>query len=71
VPAPVRRALNLRDGGCRAPGCTMPPDLCGPHHSKHWVDGGDHRLPNLELRCTAHHARLHPENERFRSGRAP
>src|SRR5215467_9937416 len=69
VPAPVRRALNLRDGGCRAPGCTMPPDLCSPHHKKHWVDGGEHRLPNLDLRCDAHHARLHPENERFRSGR--
>ena len=68
VPAPVRRALNLRDRGCTAPGCTMPPELSSPHHRRHWADGGDHRLSNLELRCDVHHSRLHPENDRFRQG---
>jgi Domain of unknown function (DUF222) len=67
VPTAVRRALNLRDRGCTAPGCTMPPDLCTPDHIKHWADGGDHRLPNLRLRCDHHHAERHPENARFRT----
>jgi hypothetical protein len=66
VPAPVRRALNLRDRGCQGPGCTMPPELCTPHHKRHWADGGASDLPNLELRCDVHHGRLHPENDRFR-----
>jgi hypothetical protein len=67
VPAPVRRALNLRDGGCQSPGCTMPPDLCSPHHKRHWADGGGHELSNLELRCEFHHGERHPENARFHS----
>jgi hypothetical protein len=66
VPAAVRRALNLRDRGCQGPGCTMPPELCSPHHRVHWADDGGHDLPNLELRCSVHHARQHPENDRFR-----
>ena len=70
----TRRALNLRDGRCRAPGCDATPDLCIPHHRRHWADGGPSDLPNLELQCTVHHARRHPENDRFRKGsrgRAP
>jgi hypothetical protein len=66
VPAPVRRALNLRDRGCQGPACTVPPELCVPHHRVHWADDGGHELSNLELRCSVHHARLHPENDRFR-----
>jgi hypothetical protein len=68
VPAAVRRALNLRDQHCQEPGCTMPPDLCTPHHEEHWVDGGDHVLPNLSLYCDVHHAKRHPENAQFRRG---
>src|SRR5215472_4955362 len=49
VPASVRRALNLRDQHCQAPGCTMPPELCAPHHEPHWVDGGEHELSQLCL----------------------
>jgi Domain of unknown function (DUF222) len=67
VPAPVRRALNLRDQGCRAPGCTMPPDLCTPHHERHWADGGSPDLANLTLYCDHHHGKRHPENARFRT----
>jgi hypothetical protein len=67
VPAPVRRALNLRDRGCQDPGCTMPPDLCSPHHKVHWVDGGEHELANLQLCCNFHHRQRHPENARFRT----
>jgi hypothetical protein len=67
VPAPVRRALNLRDRGCQGPGCTMPPELCAPHHGVHWADGGTSDLPNLTLYCDHHHGKRHPENARFRT----
>ena len=67
VPASVRRALNLRDQHCQAPGCTMPAELCSPHHEPHWVDGGDHDLANLTLYCDVHHGHRHPENARFRT----
>src|SRR5215472_9709071 len=71
VPRRLRKALNLRDRHCLAPGCTMPPELCAVHHRRHWADGGPSELPNLELRCDFHHGRLHPENHRFRQSRAP
>jgi hypothetical protein len=67
VPAPVRRALNLRDQRCQGPGCTMPPELCTPHHLVHFADGGSSTLPNLVLRCSYHHGKRHPENARFRN----
>ena len=70
VPPRLRRALNLRDGGCQAPGCDAPPDQCVPHHRRHWADGGFTNLPGLQLLCEVHHARAHPENERYRKGAA-
>ena len=71
VPAPVRKALNVRDQHCRAPGCTMPAVLCTPHHLIHWADGGQSILPNLRLYCEYHHGRLHPENDRYRTRPGP
>ena len=71
VPRQLRKALNLRDRHCVSPGCTTPPELCVPHHRRHWADGGRTNLRNLELRCDIHHGRLHPENHRFRQSRAP
>jgi hypothetical protein len=67
VPAPGRRALNLRDQRCQGPGCTMPPELCTPHHRVHVADGGSSDLPNLRLYCDHHHGKRHPENGRFRT----
>jgi hypothetical protein len=61
-----RKALNLRDRRCQAPGCDRSPEQCTPHHLIHWIDGGRSNLPNTRLYCDAHHARLHPENHRFR-----
>jgi hypothetical protein len=68
IPAPTRRALNLRDRHCQGPGCEMPADLCTPHHRVHRADGGSDELDNLELRCDHCHGLLHPENARFRRG---
>jgi hypothetical protein len=59
VPVGMRRALNLRDGGCRFAGCDRPASWCDAHHIRHWVDGGDTNLPNLILLCAAHHSLIH------------
>jgi hypothetical protein len=57
----TRRALVVRDKGCRFPGCDRPPVWTDVHHLKHWADGGDHRPDNLILLCLRHHRRVHEE----------
>ena len=37
----MRRALNIRDGGCAFPGCDRPPRRCHAHHIRFWANGGD------------------------------
>src|SRR5690606_39271774 len=49
-----RRALRVRDGGCRFPGCHLGPDACVAHHVTWWEDGGPTDLPNLVLICRFH-----------------
>jgi hypothetical protein len=39
VPPSIRRALRLRDRGCRFPGCTHHRHV-DAHHVKHWADDG-------------------------------
>jgi hypothetical protein len=53
-----RRALHLRDGGCRFPGCTRQTHLI-PHHVRWWSRGGATDLDNLVLLCSAHHRAVH------------
>jgi hypothetical protein len=62
----ARKAVNLRDRHCQAPGCEVQAELCTPHHLRHWADGGRSIPSNLRLYCDHDHARLHPENARFR-----
>jgi hypothetical protein len=57
VPAPIRRALEHRDGGCRFPGCGL--RVCDAHHVRHWADGGETRLGNLVSLCASHHRMVH------------
>ncbi len=59
IPAPIRTALSLRDGGCRFPGCDRPPGWTDGHHIKHWADGGPTSLDNLVLLCRRHHRMVH------------
>ncbi|MDD7965326.1 HNH endonuclease signature motif containing protein [Actinomycetospora lemnae] len=59
APDALRRALNLRDGGCAFPGCTRRPRRCHAHHIRHWLDGGDTALHNMCLLCRFHHQLVH------------
>ena len=59
VPARLLRALKLRDRNrCRFPGCPHQ-RYVEAHHVRHWIDGGETRLENLVLLCSAHHRLLH------------
>jgi hypothetical protein len=57
VPLRLRRALEIRDRGCRFPGCGS--RFTDAHHIEHWADGGATRLDNLILLCKTHHRLLH------------
>ena len=59
IPPSVRRALEVRDRGCRFPGCGL--RFTDAHHIKHWADGGETKLENLLLLCNHHHRLLHEE----------
>ena len=58
IPPAMRRALRLRDGGCRFPGCTNDKFVDG-HHIEHWADGGETSLNNLVTLCRRHHHLVH------------
>jgi hypothetical protein len=51
----LRKALDLRDGGCAFPGCDIPAAWCDAHHIRHWWDGGKTSLDNGVLLCRHHH----------------
>ena len=49
VSGPTRRALLIRDRGCRFDGCDRPAPWCDAHHIIHWADGGPTTLDNLTI----------------------
>ncbi len=58
VPPAIRRALRVRDGGCRFPGCDRS-RYVHAHHIRHWADGGETSLDNLVTLCSQHHRQVH------------
>ena len=59
VPTSLRKALVVRDQGCRYPGCRRPAGWCDAHHVIHWRHGGRTILINLVLLCDHHHHVIH------------
>ena len=59
VSAPQRRALRVRDRGCRWPGCDRQVNWSTPHHIVAWARRGPGNLPNLVLLCYFHHRLVH------------
>jgi hypothetical protein len=64
IPPHLRTALNLRDQGCRFPGCDRPPAWTDGHHIIHWPDGPT-ELENLVSLCRPHHRRVHEQGWRI------
>jgi hypothetical protein len=62
TPAPMRKALVSRDGGCAWPGCDRPPEWTDSHHIRHWTrDSGPTEVRNLVLLCRVHHRFAHED----------
>ena len=60
IPRAIAHALNIRDGGCRYPGCTQH-FWTDAHHVRHWAAGGETKLENLITLCRFHHTLLHKD----------
>jgi hypothetical protein len=55
----LRKAVMIRDGGCRFPGCHRKPQWCQTHHCRPWECAGDTSLCNLVCLCSFHHHLVH------------
>jgi hypothetical protein len=65
IPTLLRRALRLRDRGCRFPGCTN--RHVDGHHVVPWARGGATTLGNLCSLCRRHHTHVHEYGFRIES----
>ena len=54
VPPHIRRAAEVRDGGCVFAGCGAPTHWCDVHHLLEWINGGETSLENSALLCERH-----------------
>ncbi len=64
-----RRALLVRDGGCRFPTCTQR-IWVDAHHVQTWEHGGLTDIDNLVLLCRIHHRAIHRRGYRVEAGPA-
>ncbi len=55
----MRLAMGVRDGGCTAVDCEVPPGLCHAHHDTPWSEGGVTNVKTGRLICPHHHRRIH------------
>ena len=62
----LRKALEVRDGACRFPGCGSRHTQA--HHAVPWSEGGRTALDNLILLCRFHHKTMHEGGWRVRMG---
>jgi hypothetical protein len=62
VPKDLFRAVAVRDGGCRFPGCDRKVSWCDAHHIHYWRYLGPTDLENLVLLCNRHHHLVHRHN---------
>ena len=60
----LRKALEVRDGGCRFPGCGS--RYTQAHHAIPWAEGGETALDNLILVCHFHHRTVHERGWRVK-----
>lgn len=67
IPPALRRALEIRDRGCRFPGCGC--RFTDGHHIEHWADGGGTGLRNVVLLCRIHHRLVHEGGYRICMGK--
>lgn len=66
-----RKAMRLRDRGCRAEGCDIPAAWTEAHHLKPWSEGGNTDLDDGISLCNHHHHRVHDRaysHERLANG---
>lgn len=54
----LRRAVTVRDGCCRFPGCNRR-GRAEAHHAVHWTAGGTTDITNVLLLCRFHHHAVH------------
>jgi len=54
-----RKALRLRDQGCRTEGCDTPATWTEAHHLQPWANDGPTDLNNAISLCSFHHHRAH------------
>jgi hypothetical protein len=66
APPRLRKALEVRDQHCAAPGCRIDPSRCEAHHVHEWERGGGTDLDNMVLLCTRHHHAVHEGRMRIR-----
>ncbi|OMH33038.1 hypothetical protein BGP79_05605 [Tersicoccus sp. Bi-70] len=59
IPVALRRALTIRDGTCRFPGCRRSAVGCDVDHVVAWSDGGTSVAENLAHLCRKHHVLKH------------
>jgi hypothetical protein len=59
VPPHIRRAAEVRDGGCVFAGCGAPTWWCDVHHLLEWINDGPTSLDNSALLCERHHTKVH------------